>query len=233
MRLGRQCNNNTERGKSMKQCSNGHIFDETRYNECPYCKNDGSIGSRPLDGQGEGAFPKTMPLAQPIAQPETSGGSVYNEGAFPKTMPLTQPEVSAGSSVHNEEPKAKKEMGVTVALNVTESGINPVRGWLAVIEGEKKGLSFVIHSEKNTIGRGSVFDINLSFDKASSKDGDAFISYDSRKRKFYISPSAGKNNVYHNDGLLLQPEEMNDYDILEIGGTKFVFRSLCNEQFTY
>lgn len=190
----------------MKQCSNGHIYDEIRYSECPYCKNDGSIGSRPLDGQSEGAFPKTMPLTQP----ETSGETVYNA-----------------------EPKAKKEMGVTVALNVTDSGINPVRGWLAVTDGDKKGLSFVVHSEKNSIGRGSGFDINLSFDKSSSKDGDAVISYDSRKRKFYISPSAGKNNVYHNDGILLQPEEIKDYDTLEIGETKFVFRSLCNEQFTY
>ncbi|MCM1309234.1 MAG: FHA domain-containing protein [Butyrivibrio sp.] len=221
----------------MKQCSNGHIFDETRYRECPYCNNDGSIGSRPLDGQGDGAFPKTMALTMPEeALPRASAGE--RDGAFPKTMGLTMPgealpRANAEKPEEKKEKNERKEMGVTVALNVTESGINPARGWLIITEGDKKGLSFVIHSEKNSIGRGGAFDVNLSFDKSSSKDGDAVVTYDSRRRKFYISPSAGKNNVYHNDGILLQPEEIKDYDTVEIGETKFVFRSLCNEQFTY
>lgn len=87
--------------------------------------------------------------------------------------------------------------------------------------------------EKNSIGRGSQFDINLSFDNAISKDGDAVITYDSRGRKFFITLSTGKNNVYHNGNLLLTPEEIKDYDVLEIGSTKLVFRSFCNGDFTY
>lgn len=185
----------------MKQCSNGHIYDETKHRECPYCRSDGNISVRPLANTAAG-------------QP-----------SFPKTMPLSQ---SA-----EERPKQKKEMGATVALNITDSGINPARGWLVVIGGVKTGLSFVIHSERNVIGRGVDFDVNLSFDKAASKEGDAIITYDARKRRFYISPSAGKNNIYLNDGILLQPEEIKDYNILEIGETKFVFRSLCNDEFTY
>lgn len=99
--------------------------------------------------------------------------------------------------------------------------------------GRKKGTPFVIHSEKNSIGRGTHFDINLSFDKAISKDGDAIITYDSRGKKFFITLSAGKNNIYRNGALLLTPEEIKDYDVLEIGTTKLVFRSFCNEEFTY
>lgn len=192
----------------MKQCSNGHIYDEIKHGECPYCSNIGS-SVRPFAGEsaGQPAFPKTMPLHQQTA-------------AQPPEKP----------SVPKEQ---KKEMSPTVALNITDAGINPVRGWLVVIEGAKAGLSFVIHSEKNVIGRGAGFDVNLSFDKAASKEGDAIITYDVRKRLFYISPSVGKNNIYVNDSILLQPESIKDYDVIEIGETKFVFRSLCNEEFTY
>ena len=124
-------------------------------------------------------------------------------------------------------------MSATVALNVSDAGIAPVCGWLVVVEGDHKGVSFPVHSEKNTIGRGSDFDIDLSFDKAISKEGDAVITYDSRGKKFYVTLGSGKNNVYHNDGLLLTPEEVKDYDVIEAGATKMVFRSFCNDEFTY
>ena len=210
----------------MKQCAGGHIYDETKYAECPYCS--GGVSVRPLAG-GNASFPSTVPL-EPQAAPSSSD-------AFPKTMPLNAPSSEAAPASKSEpkpEPNKKKEMGVTVALNSTEAGIKPVTGWLVVIDGEKKGTSFTVHGDRNTIGRGTEHDINISFDKASSKSGDAVISYDSRKSRFHISVlEGGKNNVYLNDDILLQPEVIKDYDIIEIGETKFVFRSLCNEQFTY
>ena len=207
----------------MKQCAGGHIYDETKYAECPYCSSGVSV--RPLAG-GNASFPSTVPL-------EAQAAPASSE-AFPKTMPLNTPNAEAApKSEPRPEPKKTKDMGVTVALNATETGIKPVTGWLVVIDGEKKGTSFTVHSDRNTIGRGTEHDINISFDKASSKSGDAVISYDSRKSRFHISVLEGKNNVYLNDDILLQPEVRKDYDIIEIGETKFVFRSLCNEQFTY
>ena len=205
----------------MKQCAGGHIYDETKYTECPYCSSGVSV--RPLAG-GNASFPSTVPLEQQSAP--------VSSDAFPKTMPLNAPNAGAAPAPKSE-PNKKKEMGVTVALNATDAGIKPVTGWLVVIEGEKKGTSFTVHTDRNIIGRGIEHDINISFDKASSKSGDAVISYDSRKSRFHITVLEGKNNVYLNDDILLQPEVLKDYDVIEIGETKFVFRSLCNEQFTY
>lgn len=195
----------------MRQCEKGHIYDDKSYNECPYCNQNGSSGTRPLDIGTVSApeFPRTAPL---------DSGSTPN---FPATQPIDIPA------------RPKKEMSATIALNANESGISPVCGWVVVMEGDNKGTSYSVHSEKNSIGRGSQFDINLSFDNAISKEGDAVITYDSRGRKFFITLSTGKNNVYHNGNLLLTPEEVKDYDILEIGSTKLVFRSLCNGDFTY
>ncbi len=198
----------------MKQCEKGHIYDEKSYSSCPYCNQAGAAGVRPLGSGSAPGFPKTTPLDTGSAP------------GFPNTTPRDAPAPSA-------PPRPKKEMSATIALDVSDAGISPVRGWLVVTEGDNKGMSFCVHSEKNAIGRGSGFDVNLSFDKAISKEGDAVLTYDSRGKKFFITLSAGKNNVYHNGNLLLTPEEVKDYDVIEVGATKLVFRSFCNNEFTY
>lgn len=197
----------------MKQCVNGHIYDETIHAACPYCSNNVS-----LSGIGAPSFPTAQQLNSP-SFPRTES---LNSPAFPKTEPLNAP-----------EPKVKKDMSPTVALNVNRSGIDPVRGWLVVVSGSKSGKSFEIHSEKNTVGRGASFDVDLAFDPAVSKEGDVNVSYDARNHRFFLSPAAGKNNVYHNEQLLLAPVELKDYDTLEVGSTKLVFRSFCNSEFDY
>lgn len=209
----------------MKQCEHGHIYDEKAYSSCPYCGQAGGVGTRPL-GSAPSDFPVTAPAGVPDF-PKTAPVGASAASGFPATLPLDAPEPPKPA-------RPKKEMSATIALNSNdEGGVFPVCGWLVVTEGEKKGMSFIIHSEKNQIGRGSSFDINLSFDKAVSKDGDAVITYDSRGRKFFLTLAAGKNNVYHNENLLLVPEELNDYDVVEVGATKLVFRSFCNKEFTY
>ncbi len=202
----------------MKRCPKGHIYDERRNRECPYCGGP-NVGFQPLGGSGglQPDFPSTYPVSDAL-----------DDGSFPPTMPVDgEPNQFTGSG--------SDKMSVTVALDQTESGINPVRGWLVAIDGEKMGSSFIIHGEQNSIGRGQKFDINLSFDKAVSSDGNAVIAYDSKNRKFFLSPvlGKGKNNVYHNDALLLMPTELVDYDKIQFGTATYVFRSLCNDSFTY
>lgn len=204
----------------MKQCPKGHIYDERRNPQCPYCSGDNG-GFQPLGGGGQVDFPKTVPI---MNTPE--------ETPFPPTMPVDNQ--SSVPAFHNNA-GSPGNMSVTVALDETESGVSPVRGWLVAVDGEKMGVSFDIHGEQNSIGRGQKFDINLSFDKAVSSDGNAVIAYDSKNRKFFLSPvlGKGKNNIYYNDSMCLMPTELKDYDKITLGSTTFVFRSLCNENFTY
>lgn len=222
----------------MKQCERGHIYDETAYTSCPYCAQNGASvrpldsgfpATTPLNNKNGAGFPATTPLnnGNSASFPATAPLNYESSPNFPPTMPLDPPAAAKSSG------GSKKEMSATVALSENDEGVSPVRGWLVIMNGEKKGTSYVIHGEKNVIGRGSNFDVDLSFDKAVSKNGDAVITYDARGKKFFISLAAGKNNIYHNDQLLLTPEEIKEYDVLEIGSTKFVFRSFCNEEFDY
>lgn len=228
----------------MKQCAKSHLYDEKMYKSCPYCNNDGSSGSIPIGGgfpptqsvnSGNGGFPPTQPVN------EGSGANI------PPTMPVDYkgctglPSVGGSGAGKNVSDK----MGVTIAITpIDENGgtaaadrnaefINPVCGWLVAVDGEKTGLSFPIHSERNSVGRGDSFDVNLNFDGTVSSSGDAVIIFDSKGKSFYITPGAGKNNVYVNNKILLTHMELNDYDKVQIGKTTFVFRSFCSEQFMY
>ena len=188
---------------AMKQCASGHVYDDAKNVNCPYCTGSGNIGvTRPLAGVNESpSFPKTSPVA---------GSDI------PKTMPLDNPETNK-----------------TVALSVNEKGIDPVYGWLVCVDGEKKGMDFRICNEKSYIGRQKTNDICLDFDNSVSKEVNAIISYDKRNNGFFIQPSESKNNIYINESLLLNPVQLSDYDLIEIGQTKLIFRSLCGDAFKW
>jgi len=213
---------------AMQQCPNGHLYDDSKNSTCPYCGGNGSIDvTVPLDGampQGGGMFPPTAQLGGFGAD-----GAVYTPPQpqvieqrpaaedFPETMPVGTP--------------FEKTTYKTDAVN--ENGIAEIRGWLICIDGPKRGVDFRIHGEKNSIGRGEENEIKLDFDTSISKGVNAIIAYDSRNNKFFIYQSASKNNMYINNTLLLTPVELKDYDVIEIGETKLVFRSFCNESFTW
>lgn len=201
---------------AWQQCPNGHLYDDEKNNSCPYCSN--------------GSINPTIPLGEDMAQPAGGG--------LPPTMPLDgdyvppTPEVAGGlPPTMPLDPSG----GPTIYVRENENGIAEVMGWLVCVEGEKRGMDFKIHGEKNTIGRGSANDIKIDFDNAVSKGVNAIISYDMRNNKFFIflGIDGSKNNVYVNNSLLMVPVELKDYDIIEIGHTKLMFRSLCNELFSW
>lgn len=202
----------------MKQCKKGHFYDAGRNAECPYCNAKTDISfTRPLtpeegisktvESAAPPPFPKTMPAHPSRPEPEP---------AFPQTVPLYKP-----------------EPGATMAIQINEKGIDPVRGWLVCIEGEKKGKDFRIHSEKNFIGRAKSNDICLEFDETISRECNSILSYDARKNKFWLQSGDGKGNVYVNEDILLLPVELKAYDIISIGKTRLLFLPLCTNKFTW
>ena len=204
---------------AMQQCPNGHLFDDAKNNSCPFCNEGNSLSvTVPLsDPQvAESSFPQTAPLDGYIA-PNPQINNAVQGGSIPPTTPL---ETSFGPTMY-----------VDGAVN--EKGILEVRGWLVCLEGEKRGEDFKIRGEKNTIGRGSENDIKLDFDNSISKGVNATISYDNRNNIFFIIPGESKNNIYINNNMLMTPVELKDYDVIEFGNTKMIFRSLCNEAFNW
>lgn len=209
---------------SMQQCPNGHLYDNVKNISCPYCSSNNSINATvPLsDNQFHGMdnnFPSTVPLdgGQQYIPPQPHVVEDIAANAVPPTAPV---------DTNFKATTYKSDI-------INDKGIMEVRGWLICLEGAKRGMDFKLHGEKNTIGRGSENDVNLDFDSSISKGVNAIIAYDSRNNKFYLYQSNSRNNIYFNNQLLLNPVEIVDYSILEIGETKMIFRSLCNENFVW
>jgi hypothetical protein len=216
---------------AMQQCPNGHLYDDSKNNGCPYCGGSNSINvTLPLgDNQFQplpaNAFPSTVPLENNNLQQPYQAPTPQVQNTPPRQPDVVIPPTTP-ISPQFAQTTYKEDI-------VNDKGIIEVRGWLVCLEGSKRGVDFKIHGEKNTIGRGSENDVNLDFDTSISKGVNAIIAYDNRNNKFYLYQSNSKNNIYFNNQLLLNPVEISDYDVLEIGDTKMIFRSLCNDTFTW
>lgn len=215
---------------NMQQCPNGHLYDADKNPTCPYCDGAASMNvTVPLGGgadMGMGAFPSTVPLDGGYVAPTPAVAG----GAAAVTTPL-----DGGNDYFPATEAVGSAFGVTQYVTdiVNEKGIVEVRGWLVCLEGEKRGEDFKIRGEKTTIGRGSANDIKLDFDTTISKGVNATVTYDHKNNKFFIIPGESKNNIYVNENLLMIPVEIKDYDVIEIGETKMILRTLCNESFNW
>jgi len=138
-----------------------------------------------------------------------------------KTMPMTK---------HKEAEAADSK---TIALVREELGVDPVVGWLVVLEGKEKGRDYRIQTDNNFIGRSSKMDVCINGDDTISRDNHATVSYDSRERLYFLSPGDGKAIVRHNDKALFSTAELSAYDTIEVGKTKLLFIPLCNDKFQW
>lgn len=192
----------------MKQCPNGHFYDQSRTPECPYC-NSASANVN-----------VTRPAWLPNESSQTIGDTVpVNQSFIDHTRPLM--ESQAGDSER------------TVAVIKKDLGIDPVVGWLVCIEGKEKGRDYRIHADNNYIGRGEKMDICIRGDDTISRENHAVISFDVRNSTYYFSPGEGRSIVHVNDKSVFNTIELSAYDIIELGNTKFVFIPLCGESFKW
>ncbi|MMZ57277.1 hypothetical protein D3C76_355350 [compost metagenome] len=113
------------------------------------------------------------------------------------------------------------------------TGIQPVTGWLVCVEGPQMGQDYRIMSEKNFIGRAEEMHIRIIGDNAVSRRNHAVIVYDPKKRNFYLLPGDASGLAYHNNEAVYSPAELNAYDLIQLGRSKFVFVPLCGPHFEW
>lgn len=216
---------------ALKQCNNGHYYNDSESATCPYCSGKSSLGKTiPLDAEKNNSndtLGKTIPL-----------DANTNNNAFAQTEMLDTVNPNGVNANSNfgptKAPEDDSKFSSTQFIDTDKnSNILPVRGWLVVVEGEKLGLDFRIHTGRNSIGRSKNNDVCIDFDSAISKEKACFVIYDEKHTAFHIVGGESANNIYVNEEILLMPRQLLDNDIIEIGKTKLVFRSLCNAQFNY
>ncbi len=199
----------------MKQCANGHFFDDTRHASCPYCASAQQPVSAPFGGG------KTVPLAN--AAPDAG-----------KTVPLSAQPASP-FSVGKTVPLAgiPSDAGKTVGLMQQKTGIDPAVGFVVCIEGPHRGADFRLRAGRNFIGRDPSMDVSLTDDVTVSRDSHALISFDNRHNTFILSPSQGRGLTYLNNEPIESAVTLRAYDRIEVGSTKLIFLPLCSDEFSW
>ncbi len=194
----------------MKQCSNGHFYDASKFSECPNCNSSSANVNM------------TRPLEVGPTMPVSRGAQTADSGSSGHTYSMSAP--NKGASADGER---------TVALIKHKTGIDPVVGWLACVEGADKGRDYRIHADNNAIGRSEAMDICIHGDNTISRENHAFISYDAKDKIFYFRPGDGRSIVRFNGKALFNTTEIAPYDVIELGETKLIFIPLCGERFDW
>ena len=192
---------------AMKRCANGHFYDDTKYQQCPYC------GISNMDAS------KTMPI---IAPPPTTGAA----SDVGTTVAMSPEEMAKRQSNYGDE-------GKTVGIMKKKTGIDPVVGWLVCVEGASKGQDYRIKSERNFIGRDRSMDIAITDDNGISRENHAIISFNPKNGSFRLIPGDSHGLVYLNDEEVYVPAELKRGDVIELGQSKLVFVPFCEGDFTW
>lgn len=114
-----------------------------------------------------------------------------------------------------------------------QASTDPVVGWLVCVGGKHFGQSFNITTGKNSIGRDESNKIVLPLDNSVSRSKQALITYEPKKRNFYLQPGESSGLTYLNDEYIDESKILKMKDMIELGESKFIFIPLCDESFTW
>lgn len=161
-------------------------------------------------------------------------GHMFNSRKYGNTCPYC--DIYVDQTVKSERKKpvvAKEDSDKTMPYWEEFDGTEPVVGWIVCIEGAQRGQSYPIRSEKNFIGRSEEMHIQITGDNAISRRNHAVIIYDPMKRNFFLNSGDASGLVYHNNEVIYLPVELSDYDVIQMGKSKFLFISLCGIHFAW
>jgi len=180
----------------------------------------------------EGHFfdPAKHPACPWCAKPLDIGAQPGSDPIAGKTRPVAAvPEAAAFPPPATPGPMP----GATKRLAPKELGIDPVVGWLVCIDGPSKGSDYRVHTERNFIGRAANMDISITGDDTVSREKHAILTFDPKKKQFWIQPGDSTGLVYLNGEAIYVPQSLNPRDTIEIGQTRLLFVPFVNESFQW
>lgn len=128
--------------------------------------------------------------------------------------------------------KKSTEVVETTQQSVVQSN-EPVVAWLVCVEGQYFGVSFNVYAGRNSIGRNTSNHIVIPNEATISKEKHAWITYEPKKREYYLQSGESSGLTYLNGDMIMEPKKVKIYDTIELGDSKFVFVPLCGKQFTW
>ena len=132
--------------------------------------------------------------------------------------------------------REKKETGQTdtqleESLFMQEE--HPVCGWIVCVAGPRKGKDYKVREGKNFVGRADDMDIQILGDNKISRRNHCVIVYDVKQNNMVILPGDSNGLVYLNEEAVYTPMPLKEFDMLELGESKFLFIPFCGEHYRW
>ena len=201
---------------NLARCSNGHFYDEDKFEKCPHCgsvdrNDDQTVALNRNDD-------KTVALTQ--------GDDPVTSKLEPTSLQDAVAKAAGGTPVSGDD-------SVTVGYYDKAIGSEPVVGWLVCIEGAHLGEDFKLKSGRNFIGRSTGMDITIAGDNSVSRDKHAVVVYEPKNHMFLVQSGDSKELCYLNDKVVLSAEEIKGNDVVTVGSTKLMFFPCCSDVFNW
>jgi len=208
----------------MKNCANGHYYDEALHTSCPYCAG-GAVNNvtkkTKIAGENNMETKRTKVAG---SMNETSGKTeIFHTGGTEKAP------ISGGETVY-------MMAGGKELKDVTESAKTNtlLSGWLVVVSEEGKGRSYSLTFGMNSIGREAGNHVHIdNGDNSISRQKHTIIIYDYQNNLFFIKHGDGQYLSYLNGEVLLDTKELKANDRIKVGNTELIFIPLCSEAFAW
>ena len=185
------------------KCSQGHYYDDSKFDECPHCKNG-------LEKKKKESYVDDLEKLKTqigVKKPEDDE----------KTVCL---EIGAGENIDTDK---------TIGFYNFESGTELVTGWLVSMKGPSRGRDYKLFHGWNRIGRGSDMDVYISDDRSISLQNQASIVFDDKKSKFYLV-NEESSLTYLNGVHTAGSTEIKTGDKISMGNTELIFIAFCTEE---
>ncbi len=186
--------------------------------------------------EGFSSVPEPEPPENVFRDIYSDSSAPVNESPVQERAPVyeeEEPDTSLAAAVKNAGSAIQPNNDKTVAYYNFSNDIEPVVGWLICVEGEYKGESFSLKAGRNNIGRSLSMDIALAKEKSVSRERHAAVTFEPHQKKFYLQSGESSGLTYINDEILMTFRELENYDVITLGESKFVFLALVGENFSW
>ena len=165
----------------------------------------------------------------PPAPGDVRGPGGSNRPGGPSTIIAGAPQPAGTAPVPNAPP------GQAAPGQKPQDFMNdPVVGWLVITNGPGKGAGLALGKGMNTIGRGTENRVAVDFgDMSISRDKHCVVTFEPKRRVFFIHNEGGTNLTYVGDAVVLQAQQLHNGEVIQIGDTEMRFVAFCGEDFSW
>ncbi|MCM1369429.1 MAG: FHA domain-containing protein [Candidatus Amulumruptor caecigallinarius] len=213
-----------------KTCPKGHVYDPAIYgDECPLCPR-GVAGGKPVSEPKTQLFQEQTPGAEP-RQAASSNLHTHIANSNVVNRPKAFAHAAIANAVADQRQQAQtapaQQANHTMIRHVGHSGphgIMPSRrlvGFLVTYNRDPNGKAFNIYEGRNFVGRDESCDISVPDDPQMS-GRHMSILYRNVDGKFKFRDEQSSNGTFINKELL-DEGELQNYDIIRVGSTIFIF----------